>query len=114
MNTIGSRIRKTREEKGVTQELMAMELNITQSNYGRLEKDDNRLTVPKLMKIAEVLQVNISYLFNEKATNIIHKNVGDNAQAFIENNYQSDREHIQSLKEEITFLRNQLNKFTTE
>src|SRR5690606_40691375 len=73
-----------------------------QSNYGRLEKDDNRLTVPKLLKIAEVLGVNVSYLFGEKATNIIHHNNGDNTQAFVGTIY-SDKDHIQSLKEEILF-----------
>lgn len=30
MNNVGSKIRKTREEKGITQELMAMELDMTQ------------------------------------------------------------------------------------
>ncbi len=39
MHTIGSRIRKLREEKGITQEAMAADLDLTQSNYGRLEKE---------------------------------------------------------------------------
>lgn len=52
MHTVGSRIRKKREEKGISQEVMAMGLELTQSSYGRLEKDDRRLTVPKLLKIA--------------------------------------------------------------
>ena len=104
MHTVGSRIRKKRKEKGVSQEVMAMELELTQSSYGRLEKDDKRLTVPKLLKIAEVLEVNVSYFFGEKATSIIHHNNGDNAQASISTIY-SDKEHIQTLKEEIAFLR---------
>src|SRR5690554_912499 len=104
MHTVGSRIRKKRKEKGVSQEVMAMELELTQSSYGRLEKDDKRLTVPKLLKIAEVLEVNVSYFFGEKTTSIIHHNNGDNAQASIGTIY-SDKEHIQTLKEEIAFLR---------
>ncbi|PKP25907.1 MAG: XRE family transcriptional regulator [Bacteroidetes bacterium HGW-Bacteroidetes-2] len=104
MNIVGNRIRKRREEKGITQEVMAMELEVSQSNYGRLEKDDNRLTIPKILKIAEVLEVNIAYLFGEKATNVIHHNNGDHAQAAIGTIY-SDKEHIKSLKEEIEFLR---------
>lgn len=51
MNNVGNKIRKTREERGITQEFMAMELEVSQSNYGRLEKDDSRLTVPKLIKL---------------------------------------------------------------
>ncbi|KMQ68031.1 hypothetical protein ACM39_09185 [Chryseobacterium sp. FH2] len=109
MNTIGSRIKKFREEKGIKQEFMAHELEISQSNYGRLEKDDSRLTVPKLQKIAETLNVSVSILFGEKAANIIHENHGDNAQngTMIINN---EKEHIESLKEEITFLRKMLEE----
>ena len=53
MNTIGSRIKRIREEKGIKQEYMAYELDISQSNYGRLEKQDSRLTVPKIQKLLE-------------------------------------------------------------
>ena len=107
MNNVGNKIRKTREERGLTQDFMAMELEVSQSNYGRLEKDDNRLTVPKLLKIAEVLEVNVSYLFGEKDANLNQHNNGDNAQASIGTIY-SDKDHIQSLKEDILFLRERL------
>ena len=105
MNTIGTKIRKIREERGIKQESIADEMGITQSSYGRLEKDDNRLTVTKLIKISEILNVSISTLFGEKAANIIHENRGDNAQAHIETLVHQDKEYIESLKEEIKFLR---------
>lgn len=105
MNNIGSRIRKFREDKGIKQEFMAHELEISQSNYGRLEKDDSRLTVPKLQKIAEVLNITVSVLFGEKATNIIHENHGENAQQTGTMIIHNEKEHIQSLKDEINFLR---------
>ena len=107
MNAIGTRIRKIREERGIKQEHIADEMGITQSSYGRLEKDDNRLTVTKLIKISEILNVSVSVLFGEKATNVIHESNGDNAQAHIGTLIQ-DKEHIESLKEEITFLRKML------
>ena len=105
MNTIGTKIRKIREERGIKQEFIADEMGITQSSYGRLEKDDNRLTAIKLIKISEILNVSVSTLFGEKATNVIHENKGDNAQASIGTFVQQDKEHIESLKEEIKFLR---------
>ena len=105
MNTIGTRIRKFREEQGIKQEYIADEMGITQSSYGRLEKDDNRLTATKLIKISGILNVSVSVLFGEKATNVIHENKGDNAQAHIGTFVQKDKEHIESLKEEIKFLR---------
>lgn len=108
MNTVGSKIRKFREEKGIKQEYIAQKLEISQSNYGRLEKDDNRLTVPKLQKIAEVLNVSVSILFGEKANNFINENHGD----LVQNGtvIYSDKEHILSLKEEIIYLRKMLEK----
>ena len=115
MNTIGTRIKKIREEHGIKQEFIASEMGITQSSYGRLEKDDNRLTAVKLQQIAEVLNVSVAIFFGEKAANVIHENIGDNAQAHIGTLVQPDKEHIQTLKdnilhlkEEIVFLRKML------
>lgn len=121
MNTIGSRIRKLREEKGISQEALANELEITQSNYGRLEKDDKRLTVPKVIKIAEVLNVSISQIFNEQSNKVIHQMHNESPSAYnVENLYQDNKEvydkfitalqdNIQHLESEIEFLR-QLNQ----
>ena len=108
MNTIGTRIKKFREERNIKQEYIADEMGITQSSYGRLEKNDNRLTATKLIKIAEILNISVSVLFGEKANNVIHENKGDNAQAQIGTLVQQDKEHIESLKEEVKFLRKML------
>jgi len=120
MDNIGTKIRKAREEKGITQEVMASELSITQSNYGRLEKNDNRLTAPKLLKIAQILNVSVSYLFNEQTSKVINQQHNDAPSAYnVENLYQdnkeiydklisSNKDQIMNLKEEIQFLRGQL------
>ncbi|RKR05127.1 transcriptional regulator with XRE-family HTH domain [Flavobacterium sp. 90] len=101
MTTIGTRIRKIRESKNISQESMAMELILTQSTYGRLEKNDSRLTVPKLIKISQVLEVSIPYLFGEELSNNSERvNVQEN-----DFSSQVNREYINTLKEEIAFLR---------
>ena len=110
MNKLGSKIRKTREDRGITQDAMAYELEMSQAHYGRLEKDDARLNVPRIIKIAEILDVNISFLFDEKSANVIHHNTGDNAQSQINTINNLDKEYINSLKEEIVFLRSMLGK----
>ncbi|AUS06725.1 helix-turn-helix domain-containing protein [Pseudotamlana carrageenivorans] len=110
-NSIGYRIKKVRENKGISQEAMALELDITQSNYGRLEKSDNRLTIPKIQKIAKVLDITISYLFDEKSEKIINQHNNENVQAYnVETIINADKEHITSLKEEIAYLRELLKK----
>jgi len=111
MNKIGERIRKLREDKNISQEKMALELNLTQSNYGRLEKDDKRLNAPKLEKIAELLQITISFLFNEQTSKVIHQMHNEKAEAYnVDTIIQADKEHILTLKDEIVFLRRLLDK----
>jgi transcriptional regulator with XRE-family HTH domain len=104
MNIIGQRIKKLRDERGITQETMALQLDVTQSNYGRLEKDDRRLNVVKLLKIARILNVNINYLFSEGSD--------EEAVAFSSANkevydilVESLRAEVQHLKDEVSFLR---------
>ncbi|MCG2429691.1 helix-turn-helix domain-containing protein [Aequorivita xiaoshiensis] len=105
-NVIGNKIRKMRENLSISQDAMASELEVTQSNYGRLEKDDNRLNVPKLKKIAEVIVISVSFLFDEKNARIINQQHNETASAYnVETHVQADKEHINSLKEEIDFLR---------
>ena len=108
MNIIGQRIKKLRDEKGITQETMAMQLDVTQSNYGRLEKDDRRLNVVKLLKIVRILDVNVTYLFND----YIQSTTQENSEMFSQVNkevydilVESLRAEISHLKDEISFLR---------
>lgn len=101
MTTIGERIRKIREDKNISQEKMALELDMVQSNYGRLEKDDKRLTVPKIQRIAEILKVSISYLFNEQISKVIHQHDNENPSAYnVENLYQTNKEITDKLVEQ--------------
>ncbi|MCJ7934623.1 MAG: hypothetical protein MUW56_13575 [Chryseobacterium sp.] len=55
------------------------------------------------------MNVSISILFGEKAANIIHENHGHNAQngTMIIHN---EKDHIESVKEEIIFLREMLEE----
>ncbi len=108
MNVIGQKIKKLREEKGITQEAMALQLDVTQSNYGRLEKDDRRLNVVKLLKIVRILNTNISYIFNESDVNTTAAegaNLNNTNKEVYDILVESLRSEIQHLKEEINFLR---------
>ncbi|PWA06565.1 helix-turn-helix domain-containing protein [Flavobacterium psychrotolerans] len=98
MTAIGARIRKLREKKNISQENMALELNITQSNYGRLEKDDKRLTATKLLKISEILEVSVSFLFNEQVQEVIYQPNDE-----LLSSYNAEK-HFQTNKEVMTKL----------
>jgi transcriptional regulator with XRE-family HTH domain len=105
MNTIGNKIRLLREEKGFSQENLASALDITQSNYARLEKDDNRISVPRLIIIANTLETTVTELVGEKANTVVNQNTQRDAFAYFQSTFQTDKEHIQTLKDEIEYLK---------
>ncbi len=60
MTVIENKIRNIRELKNLTQEYMAEKLGMTQAGYSKLEGGSTALTYPKLVQIAEILQVNVT------------------------------------------------------
>ena len=61
-NTIGERIRKCRVNKDLSQDYVAGQLNLSTSAYSNIETDKTDLTVKRLIKIAEILDVNVNVL----------------------------------------------------
>ena len=66
---IGTKIRLARQKKGLSQESMAQVLGITQPAYSHIERNAGSLTLERLQKIAEYLEVRIAELLNEGSTN---------------------------------------------
>ena len=58
-----------RENKGIKQSEIAQILNIEQSNYSRLEKRGNKLTLEQLEKIADALDVPLSEILGISTEN---------------------------------------------
>jgi len=90
---------------------LASALDITQSNYARLEKDDNRLSVPRLIVIAKTLETTVTELVGEKANTIVNQNHNNEAVTYLHANFQADKEHIQTLKDEIEYLKKMVDRF---
>lgn len=109
MNSIGIKIRKLRIQKDLSQDNLAFELGITQASYSRIEKDDRRISIIRLIQIAAILKTSVVELISEKAKKIniekFNYSISD-----IDNISQIDSEHIQSLKDEIAFLRKLLEQ----
>lgn len=114
MNKIGVRIRKMREQTGLSQDNMATELGITQPSYARLEKEDDRISITRLVSIASILKTSVSELINEKASKVINQQNSESPQAYVDNIFQADKDHIQTLKDEIQFLRKALLQNTDQ
>lgn len=59
---IGQLIRKSRKDKQISQEKLALLCNIDRSYLGRIERGEVNITVLKLYEIAEVLKANVKEL----------------------------------------------------
>jgi transcriptional regulator with XRE-family HTH domain len=57
-------IKKIRELKNFTREYVAGELGMSASGYGKIERGEVDLTITKVTKIATILDVTVSFIFN--------------------------------------------------
>lgn len=76
MNEIGKRVKYFREQKNWTQEHIASKLHISQNSYSRIESGVSKLTVDRLLDIADILKINVSDLIGNEVIN------GDSAESF--------------------------------
>lgn len=61
---MGYRIKDLREEKGFSQEELALKSNVSRATISALENDDCKITTTKtLLKIAEALGTSVEALF---------------------------------------------------
>jgi len=57
MEKVINKIRTIRKDKGYSHEYMAHMLDISQVAYSKIEKNETKLTVERLFKIAEILEL---------------------------------------------------------
>jgi transcriptional regulator with XRE-family HTH domain len=62
--SIGKRIKSLRKDTRLTQSKMALRLDMTTNTYERIERGITVLSVPRLIRIADVLNVNVSEILN--------------------------------------------------
>ena len=67
----GDRLRQLRRERGLSQEQVALQADITTSYYGLLERGQANPSVALLEKICDVLNVRIADIFTDSNTNLL-------------------------------------------
>jgi len=101
MNVIDN-IRTIRKHKGFSHEAMAISLGISQAAYTKIEQGDTKLTIDRLQKIAEILDVKLGDLLEFEPQSFhqeIHNNNSVTAISHqkVENLYQENREIYEKL-----------------
>ncbi len=103
MEHVLEKIREVRKQKGYSHEYIAHELDISQVAYSKLEKNETKLTVERLYKLAEILETPITDLLDVKANNIFNQH-NNNRGTFIgnqeiQNLYQENRDKSEKIIE---------------
>ena len=121
---IGSKIKRIREMRGITQEEIAEDLNLTAQAYGRMERGETSISAERLGKIAEKLGVNTDEIMRYDENKYVISGNSNNGEAnengvqFNLNIYESDiavealKETIKNQQDQIKFLQNQVEKLT--
>jgi transcriptional regulator with XRE-family HTH domain len=64
---VGSRLRKLRKERGLTQADLARQIGIQQSDLSRMEMGEYRVSLDKLFKILAVFDLDLADFFGDNA-----------------------------------------------
>jgi transcriptional regulator with XRE-family HTH domain len=108
------KIREIRKAKGFSHENMASELDMSPSAYNKLERSETTLSLERLLKIKEILDLAYSDLFDIKTGDTFNQDLKDNAIGYVKHLYQENKEIteklIQKQETEIAFLKELLNK----
>lgn len=97
-----NKIRNLRIKKGYTYENMAFDLDISPSAYRKIETHQTKLTVERLIKISEILEVDLEEILNIKPKNIYNQQIGENSSGYqdIKNLYAENQRTIDKLIEQ--------------
>lgn len=113
MDTINKKIKNIRKHKKFTQAHIANRLGITTRAYAKIENGETNLTIEKLYKITDILEINLSHLFEGRVIpktdlkNNIVTTARDTITISLIKHYQ---ETIILLKEQNEFLKGLLKK----
>lgn len=107
--SIGYRIRKLRELNDYTQDNMGAELGITAGAYAKIERDETDPSAKRLMQIAEILEVDVTYFFQNNASN--QKMLDKTSSYGPASKYEFEQLTflVESLKREIEIIKQEIN-----
>ncbi len=118
--TLGKRIRKIRELYDFSQEYVAKELEMSISGYSRIERDEVKITLDKLMTICKVLNLSLADLMHPN-DNHFYANWTmvlprlqrlDHSPEDFDKLEEAYKSQVQTLREEVMYLRSLLTKVT--
>ncbi len=102
---IGDKIRKIRNLKGFKQETIADRLGITVNGYGKLEREENNISIERLEQIAKALEVEIKDILSFDETNIFNIKSNQNLVNGVYNNNVISEKERELYEQQILLLK---------
>lgn len=102
MEEVLSKIKEYRKKKGFSYENMAHELNTSAAAYRKIELNQTKLTVERLVQIAQILEAKIEDLLDLKANSEFNQTNNENATGYqqqIENYFQENKEKSEKIEQ---------------
>lgn len=82
---IATKVKLLREEKKVSQEFIAHELGLSQSQYSRRENGEVKFVAEEIGKLAKLLEVSVSHIYGEETNSFtVHTQNGGNFGQYIQ------------------------------
>jgi transcriptional regulator with XRE-family HTH domain len=125
---IGNKLKRLRELKNLNQEEVAQKLNITKQAYSKIERNETKLDLERIMDLAEIFEIKPEDLLREDNINLnfakecdsnqfsgtgtIHNNYyyGTESAPMLQKTIEAQQETIKRLEAEIAFLRKMLEE----
>jgi len=100
---VGQNIRKIRDLKVFSQEYLANKLGVSQTAIHNLKGDETKITIERLQKIADILEVTPKQIVGFSDAKVFNANFTDsssntgNVYAFINENFEKERQLYERL-----------------
>jgi transcriptional regulator with XRE-family HTH domain len=114
---IGKKLRLLREKFEMTQEYMANELEISISGYSRIERDEVKLSIDKLIKVCKIMNLEVDDLLYRSDSDILSEELYESD---IDNQFKPNQnakmlqelyeKQIKFLNDELKYLKDILEK----
>ncbi len=100
MDIVVNKIKEFRKKKGYSHESMAFELGMSQVAYSKIEKNETKLSVERLFKIAEILETPIENFLDINPNNIYNQTLNDSSIIYqdFENLHQDNKEKSEKIE----------------
>ena len=118
--TVGTKIKKLRELRNITQDFLAEQLGVSQNAYSKIERDETDVSFSRLTQIAKVLDLDVLDVigFDEKKLffTITHNTDSNNgliiqSQGLLDKEKSLYEQVIAQLREENSYLKKILDSY---